>query len=202
MVERESLLYVLCMFGFSCGAGGKEPACQRRRCKRRRFDPWVEQIHWRRKQQPTPVFLPGKFHGQRSLVGYSLQGCKKQDMTEATQQHHDWGIANYICLASQGTQIWNTSHLNQRDTCGFYFFLCVARFSGSLYQDRGESSFLTRCVFYMKNHVQPLPTCLVECPISDDVATTCFLNLPFACFTWEVSEKQLVDEVQKKNKDL
>ena len=39
---------------------------------------------WRRKWQPTPVFLPGKFHGQRSLVGYSPWGCKELDMTEHT----------------------------------------------------------------------------------------------------------------------
>ena len=35
-------------------------------------DPWLREIPWRRKWQPTPVFLPGKFHGQRNLVGYSL----------------------------------------------------------------------------------------------------------------------------------
>ena len=84
MVEGEPLLYVLCMFGFPCGASGKEPTCQCRRCKRRRFDPWVEKIHWRRKWQPTPVFLPGKSHGQRSLVGYSLKSFTEQDTTEAT----------------------------------------------------------------------------------------------------------------------
>ena len=39
---------------------------------------------WRRKWQPTPVFLPGKFHGQRSLAGYSLWDCKDSDMTEHT----------------------------------------------------------------------------------------------------------------------
>ena len=39
--------------------------------KRRSFDPWVGKIPWRRAWQPTPVFLPGEFHGQRSLVGYS-----------------------------------------------------------------------------------------------------------------------------------
>ena len=37
---------------------------------------------WRRKWQPTPVLLPGKFHGQRSLVGYSPWGCKESDTTE------------------------------------------------------------------------------------------------------------------------
>ena len=39
-------------------------------CRRLGFDPWVRKIPWRRKQQPTPVFLPGESHGQRSLVGY------------------------------------------------------------------------------------------------------------------------------------
>ena len=38
------------------------------------FDPWVGKIPWRRKWQPTPVFLPGKSHGQRGLVGYSPWG--------------------------------------------------------------------------------------------------------------------------------
>ena len=37
---------------------------------------------WRRKWQPTPVFLPGKSYGQRSLVGYSPWGCKESDTTE------------------------------------------------------------------------------------------------------------------------
>ena len=39
--------------------------------RRPRFDPWVGKILWKRKWQPTPVFLPGAFHGQRSLEGYS-----------------------------------------------------------------------------------------------------------------------------------
>ena len=45
-------------------------------------EPWVGKIPWRRKWQPTQVLLPGKSHGQRSLVGYSLWGCKESDMTE------------------------------------------------------------------------------------------------------------------------
>ena len=43
---------------------------------------WVGKISWRRKWQSTPVLLPGKSHGQRSLVGYSLWGCKESDTTE------------------------------------------------------------------------------------------------------------------------
>ena len=52
----------------------------------RRFDPWVEKVPLGRKQQPAPVFLLGKFHGQ-SLVSYSPQGCKELDMTEHTHTH-------------------------------------------------------------------------------------------------------------------
>ena len=44
-------------------------------CGRPGFDPWVGKILWRRKWQPTPVLLPGKFHG-RSLVGHSPWGCR------------------------------------------------------------------------------------------------------------------------------
>ena len=51
---------------FPGGASGKESTC---RCRRHRFHPW--KIPWRRKWQPIPVFLLGKFHGQRSLVDYS-----------------------------------------------------------------------------------------------------------------------------------
>ena len=39
-------------------------------------------MHWKKKWQPTPVFLPGESHGQRSLAGYSPQGCKESDTTE------------------------------------------------------------------------------------------------------------------------
>ena len=42
------------------------------------FDPWVRKIPWKRKWQPTPILLPGKFHGLRSLVGYSPWGCKER----------------------------------------------------------------------------------------------------------------------------
>ena len=41
-------------------------------------------IPWRRTWHPTPVFLPGESHGQRSLAGYSPQGCTETDITEAT----------------------------------------------------------------------------------------------------------------------
>ena len=70
------------LLGFPGGASGKEPACQCR--KYFGFGPWVEKISWKRTQQPTPVFLPGESHGQRSLEGYSPQRHKELDITEVT----------------------------------------------------------------------------------------------------------------------
>ena len=61
--------------------GGKESACQCRRCK---FHPWIGKILWSRKWKSTPVFLPKKFHGQRSLVSSSPGDCKESDGTECT----------------------------------------------------------------------------------------------------------------------
>ena len=49
------------------------------------FDPWVRKIPWRRKWQPTPVLLPEKFLGQRSLVGYSPWGRQESYTTEQLQ---------------------------------------------------------------------------------------------------------------------
>ena len=66
---------------------GKKSTCQCRRPKRCGFDPWVRQIPWSRRWQPSPVFLPGKFHGQRSLVGYSPRGHIQSDTTERTHMY-------------------------------------------------------------------------------------------------------------------
>jgi len=65
------------------GASGKEATSQCRACKRHGFNPGVGKISWRRAWQPTPVFLPGKLHGRRSLAGYSPSGQKELDTTEA-----------------------------------------------------------------------------------------------------------------------
>ena len=56
-------------------------------CRRPGFNPWVGKILWRRKWQPTPVLLPGKFHGLRSLVGYSPWDHKELDTTEWLHFH-------------------------------------------------------------------------------------------------------------------
>ena len=59
--------------GFPSGSAVKKSSCQ---CRGHKFDPWVGKILWRREGKPTPVFMPGKSHGQRHLVGYRLWGCR------------------------------------------------------------------------------------------------------------------------------
>ena len=73
--------------GFSRWFSGKELACQCRRLRRRGLDPWPGKIPWRKKWQLTPVFLPGKHHGQRSLAGYRPWDHKESDMTEWLSTH-------------------------------------------------------------------------------------------------------------------
>ena len=68
----------------TCGASGKEPACQCRRCKRCGFHPRVGKIAWRRIWLTTPGFLPGESHGQRNQAGFGAQGSKESDTTKVT----------------------------------------------------------------------------------------------------------------------
>ena len=62
---------------------GKESACQCRGCG---FEPWVRKIPWKRKWQPTPVFLPGESYGQRSLAAYSPWCCRVRYDSVTKQQ--------------------------------------------------------------------------------------------------------------------
>ena len=57
-------------------------------CRRLKFNSWVEKIPCRREWQPTAVFLPGKFHEQKNLVGYSPRGHKELDMTGRLTDTH------------------------------------------------------------------------------------------------------------------
>ena len=68
-------------------------------------------MHWRRKWQPTPVFLPGESQGQGSLVGCCLWGCTESDTTEATQQqqqHHSRGGRSGGWRLRGSSRVWGT----------------------------------------------------------------------------------------------
>ena len=80
------------------------------------FNLWVGKIPWRRKWQPTPVFLTGESHGQRTLVGYSPQGRKESDTTWATSSNlisSQWILGSSKTFYFNGniTLIWTLSFL-------------------------------------------------------------------------------------------
>ena len=88
-VDRVIISMIMYQLGLLWCFSGKESTCVQE-TGRQGFNAWVGKILWRKKWQPASVFLPGKFHGQRSLVVYSPWGCKDMDMTEQlTFQKHD-----------------------------------------------------------------------------------------------------------------
>ena len=96
--------------------GGSDSKSVCLQCGRPGFDTWVGKIPWRRIWQPTPVFLLGKSHGQRSLVGYSLWGCKESDMTERL---HFNKILCYLCVIEDMKAMKQYMHLGLwRNVCG------------------------------------------------------------------------------------
>ena len=89
--QGPTLLHFVCLQsskGFPGSASDKEPACQCRRCKRCRFDPWIRKISWRRAWQPPLVFLPGEPHGPRGLVGYIPWDHRESDATRWPTHTH------------------------------------------------------------------------------------------------------------------
>ena len=126
MIQTIRAVYLYCIALVSCPSPQKNPTKLWRvmlqnllrgipggpdvglvQCRRPRFDPWVGKIPWRRMWQPTPVFLPGEFHGQRSQVGYSPWGCKKSDTTErltctwwrSVMWRHGSGLPGLCCCS-------------------------------------------------------------------------------------------------------
>ena len=84
-------MFFECLLQLLRWCSGKEYTCKCRRCKRWGFNPWVGKIPWRRKWQPTPVFWPGEFQGQRNLGVHGSMGSlesqsplshKESDATE------------------------------------------------------------------------------------------------------------------------
>ena len=79
---------------------GKESACQCRRHKKHRFDPWVGKIPWRRKWQPTPVFLPGESPWTEEPSGLQSMGLQRV--------RHD-----RACITTHHPMLWTSSSLSQ-----------------------------------------------------------------------------------------
>jgi len=118
--------------------GDKESACQCRRHKRCRFSTWVRKISCSRKWQPTPVYLSGESHGQRSLAGYSLWGHKELDKTEQLITHtYRRIIASYYNIGTKVNFLpWVLYFLFDVLTgCCFPFFIKTLLHTISLLKD-------------------------------------------------------------------
>ena len=87
---------VLTMVGLPRWLSGKESACPCRRHRRRGLDPWVEKIHWRRKWQPTPVFLPGESCGPRNLWAAGCGFAKDSDSMEQLNNNNSCPVISYF----------------------------------------------------------------------------------------------------------
>ena len=98
-------------------------------CRRLGFDSWVGKIPWRRKWQPTPVFLPGESHGRRSLVGYSPQGRKELGTTE--RLHLLTYLLTYVSVTPNFLfPAWKSSQ-NSRFICLVDYLVFLPRQVGS-----------------------------------------------------------------------
>ena len=97
---------------------GKKPNCQCRRHKRYGFNTWVGKIFWMKKWQPTPAFLPGKSHGQRSLVGNNPWVCKIR---------HGW--VTWVC-----THAFMLKYSSGRFILLYFFLFIRHKFLESLFE--------------------------------------------------------------------
>ena len=115
-----------CAKGASQVAQWKEPACQRRR---HGIDPWVGKIPWRRKWQPTPAFLPGESHGQRSLTA-PIHGVAKD--SDTTEHAHTYARV-YICARNwaepRGSWVINTGCSSSCRLAGLWLWILSRSFS-------------------------------------------------------------------------
>ena len=121
---RNKFLLYISQLVFGTGFLGGSMVESTSQCRKHQFDPWVWKMPWRRKWQPTPVLLPGKSHGQRSLASYSPWGHKRVRDDLATKQQHMsvvphsphsvlLSMVSVIHSEWQSTNIkWNISEIN------------------------------------------------------------------------------------------
>ena len=161
MDVAEAIKLILCLksykeliIGLPGGSAGKEPTCQ---CRRHKFDPWVGKILWRRKWQPTPVFLSGKFHGQRSLVSYSPWDRKESDTTEHTRTGVKWenaSIFTFLNCCFVKIQWYSIFYK-------VYFFKVNCKIVDHKVCKKGKTQ-----VFYIICHFKPLSVVLILAALS------------------------------------
>ena len=130
-----NIIFDIILLGLPRGASGKESACQCRRHKRHRFDPWVGKIPWKMKWQPAPLFLPGKFHGQRATA---LGATKSWTwLSDWTHTHNSTaivacpsaGLVKKFQLVStyKPYEQWKSRTLGRSPTWVFWTLTCVLK---------------------------------------------------------------------------
>ena len=123
----------------------KKSTCQCRKHKRCRFNPWVGKIPWSRKWQPAPVFLPEKFQGQRSLVGYSPWVAKSQTQLSEhthTHTHSRFNIRSNSgpCIRVHIEEIHLGHHLTQSQKTWVLSVLSISQFHAQHYGETWAQS--------------------------------------------------------------
>ena len=110
------------------------------------MDPWVGKILWRRKEQPTPVFLPGESHGQRSLAGYSPRGLTESDTVVTQYSLHCKPPGDGDCEHPASSLLEPPSAAprgGRYSLCG-YVFLCI----------KSDRAYLPRTASVLQKHSQ------------------------------------------------
>ena len=142
----------------------------RLQCRRPGFNPWVGKIPWRRAWQSTPVFLPGKSHGQRTLVGYSPWSHIESDITQwltHTHTHTHTPIAiSWVTFLLEKKNWW------VKRTSSFpYPRAAVDHLTVFIINDNATAA-------HQSTHYQVLP-CLGHC--------VCYIRLPIQASSWPIS---------------
>ena len=164
---------------------------QCRRLKRHGFNPRIRKIPWRRKWQSTPVFLPGKFHGQRSLVGYSPWDCKELDTTEQLSMHAPSLDSSLASIDITGIPVCKSDKKTKRKKKKNYH---VALGPSTLSTWKAFHAFIwshsTICWKFLSQGLRSRP-------ISPDMATAlCFLFLKPADLVYQLDMRFMSNAVQ------
>ena len=127
----------------------QEPACQCRRGKRCRFGCWVGKIPWRRKWQLSLIFLPGKFHGERSLMGYCPRDHRELDMAECACTHTQRPPLVALIIA------WTPVILYQEKASVSYWYHHWLENIDIISEYLHNSVWVFRIIFQAKSHAIP-----------------------------------------------
>ena len=139
----------------------------------------------RRKWQPTPVLLPGKFHGQRSLVGYSQWGCKESDTTERLPSHCmkcSLGISNFLeeisSLSHSVVFLYFFALITEFKWVYFPFLLCISfHFFSQLFVRPPQTTMLPFCMAFSWGWSWSLPPVQYHEPPSIVLQALCLSDL-------------------------